>query len=94
ATGSFKLTKFGSYGSCDGSFDSTPKINVIPSIQVSKISPSQYSISGLDSETSFRLFDLNGKVLNSGMVKNGGTVESTRLPAILRLESGTQFLLK
>lgn len=94
ATGSFKLTKFGSYGSCDGSFVSTPKVNDIPSIQVSKNSPSQYSISGLDSETPFLLFDLNGKVLKSGTLKNGGVVNTPTHPVILKLENGAQFLLK
>ena len=93
-SGSFKLTKFGSYGSCDGSFVSTPKTYVIPSIQVSKISPSQYSISGLVSETSFQLFDLNGKVLKSGTLKNGGVVNAPTQPVILKLENGAQFLLK
>jgi len=94
ATGSFKLTKFGSYGSCDGSFVSTPKIKVVSSIQVSKISRSHFSISGLNSETSFRLFDLNGKLLDSGMLKNGGVVNTPTHPVILRLENGAQFLLK
>ena len=94
ATGSFKLTKFGSYGSCDGSFVSTPKINIIPSIQVSKISQSQYPIFGLASETPFQLFDLNGKVLKSGTLKSGGVVNAPTHPAILRLENGAQFLLK
>lgn len=75
---------------------SVPRTNAVAltTPQVHKLVPGKFAVVGLASETSFQLFDLNGKVLKSGTLKNGGVVNAPTHPAILKLENGAQFLLK
>jgi len=75
---------------------SIPRISAVAltAPQVHKLVPGKFAVAGLASETSFQLFDLNGKVLKSGTLKNGGVVKTPAQPSILKLENGAQFLLK
>ena len=75
---------------------SVPRTNAVAltTPQVHKLVPGKFAVVGLASETSFQLFDLNGKVLKSGTLKNGGVVNTPTQPVILKLENGAQFLLK
>lgn len=75
---------------------SVPRTNAVAltTPQVHKLVPGKFAVVGLDSETPFQLFDLNGKVLKSGTLKNEGVVNAPTQPVILKLENGTQFLLK
>ena len=75
---------------------SVPRTNVVAltTPQVHKLVPGKFAVVGLASETPFQLFDLNGKVLKSGTLKNGGVVNAPTHPVILKLENGAQFLLK
>lgn len=75
---------------------SVPRTNAVAltTPQVHKLVPGKFAVVGLASETSFQLFDLNGKVLKSGILKNGGVVNTPTQPVILKLENGAQFLLK
>ena len=75
---------------------SVPRTNAVAltTPQVHKLVPGKFAVVGLASETPFQLFDLNGKVLKSGTLKNGGVVNTPTQPVILKLENGAQFLLK
>lgn len=75
---------------------SVPRTNAVAltTPQVHKLVPGKFAVVGLASETPFQLFDLNGKVLKSGTLKNGGVVNTPTHPVILKLENGAQFLLK
>lgn len=68
--------------------------SIIRHIVFDLLVPGKFAVVGLASETSFQLFDLNGKVLKSGTLKNGGVVNTPTQPVILKLENGAQFLLK
>ncbi len=62
------------------------------SFRISKTSPNRFSIDGLSRGTPYRIFDLNGNLLQRE-TWNGEVITVNRVPAVLQVQ-GKAFLLK
>ncbi|MDD7299718.1 hypothetical protein [Fibrobacter intestinalis] len=92
ATGNFKLTKIGSLGTCDGSFTAVPQPRVFFSVGLRQIAPRTFSLDGLAVGSVYKVFDLNGNLLQRE-TWNGEAFTVERVPAVLRVQ-GKAYLLR
>ena len=91
-TGEFKLVKFGSLGSCNGTV-SLPNVAVPSHLKMRQIAFRQFAVEGLVRPTNYRLFDINGVFLRRGILKAGENLQVPQSPAVLKL-GGQRLLLK
>lgn len=92
ATGNFRLRKIGSLGACDGSFTAVPQRRVLSSKRLRQIAPRTFGVEGISDGTPYRIFDLNGNLLQKEILRNG-TASVKRIPAVLQVQ-GKTFLLR
>ena len=91
ATGNFKLTKIGSLGTCDGSFTAVPQPRVFFSVGLRQIAPRTFSLDGLAVGSVYKVFDLNGNLLQRE-TWNGEAFAVERVPAVLQVRSKAYLL--
>lgn len=91
-TGEFKLVKFGALGACNGTV-SLPNVAVPSHLKIRQIAFRQFIVEGLERPTVYRLFDINGILLRSGILKAGEIFQVPQFPAVLKL-GGQSLLLK
>ncbi len=91
-TGRFKLTKFGSLGTCDGKYETIPISRTLPKWQVRKVAAGEFDVDGLAVGSVYSVFDLNGNLLQKESW-NGEAITVKRVPAVLQVQ-GKVFLLR
>lgn len=91
-TGEFKLVKFGSLGTCNGTV-SLPNVTAPSRLKARQIAFHQFTVEGFTRPTAYRLFDINGVLLRFGILKAGENFQVPLSPAVLKL-GGQSLLLK
>ncbi|MEE0876177.1 MAG: hypothetical protein UIH18_02650, partial [Fibrobacteraceae bacterium] len=90
---SLELLKIGSLNSCSKETNSFLNFKQKSfTLHIEKNFLNHFVVKGVSSDATFYLFDLNGKILKQGILKNG-SFETPTLPVVLKIHKKT-FLLQ